>query len=131
MTNTHFTQLVAKYHLSTYHNVTQTLLYSGQTALGTLGIALAGLAALSLLVFIARRFGKPEMFAALMLLAPIVLYLAAIYSGQILLIGPATLPINISDHLFQARLGAELVAPTAIFITALVGNLPVRQIFSR
>ena len=131
VTNTHFAQLVAQYHLSTYHNATQTLLYSAQTALGTLGIALAALAALSLLVFIARRFGKPEMFAALMLLAPTVLYLAAIYSGQILLIGPATLPINISDHLFQARLGAVLVAPTAIFITALVGSLPVRHMFSR
>lgn len=131
VTNTHFAQLVVKYHLSTYHNVSQTLLYSGQTALGTLGIALAALATLSLLIFFVRRFGKPEMFAALLLLAPIVLYLVAIYSGQILLIGPATLPINITDHLFQARLGAELVAPTAIFITALVGSLPLRHMFRR
>ncbi len=129
VTDTHFAQLVVKYHLSTYHNVTQTLLYAGQTALGVLGIALAALATLSLLFFFARRFGKPEMFAALMLLAPIVLYLAAIYSGQILLIGPATLPINITDRLFQVRLGASLVAPAAIFITALAGSLPVQHMF--
>jgi cellulose synthase/poly-beta-1,6-N-acetylglucosamine synthase-like glycosyltransferase len=131
VTNTQFAQLVVKYHLSTYHDVTQTLLYAGQTALGVLGMALAALATLALLVFFARRFGKPEMFAALMLLAPIVLYLAALYSGQILLIGPATLPINISDRLFQARLGAALVAPTAIFITALAGSLPLRHLFRK
>ncbi len=105
MTNTQFAQLIVKYHLSTYHNVTQTLLYSSQTALSTLGIALAALAALSLLVFFMRRFGKPEMFAALLLLAPIVLYLAAIYSGQILLLGPATLPINIYRSSLSSTFG--------------------------
>jgi cellulose synthase/poly-beta-1,6-N-acetylglucosamine synthase-like glycosyltransferase len=130
-TPSHFSQLVAQYHLTTYQNATQTLLYSGQTALGTLGIVLAALATLALLVFLARRFGKPEMFAALMLLAPIVLYLAAMYSGQILLVGQATLPINIQNHLFQARLGAGFVAPAAIFIATMVGSLPVREMFRR
>lgn len=131
VTNTRFTLLVAHYHLTTYHNATQTLLYSAQIALDTLGIGLAGLAALSLLVFLARRFAKPDMFAALMLLAPIVLYLAAMYSGQILLIGPATLPVNISNHLFSARLGAVYVAPTAIFITTLIGSLPAHKMFRK
>lgn len=131
VTPSHFSQLVANYHVITYHNAMQTLLYSAQTASGTLGIALAALAALSLLVFLARRFGKTDMLAALMLLAPIALYLAAMYSGQILLIGPATLPINISNHLFQARLGAAYVAPAAIFITTLMGTLPVRKLFRK
>jgi len=131
VTPSHFSQLVAKYHLTTYHNPTQTLLYSAQTALNTLGIALAALAALSLLVFLASRFGKPEMLAALMLLAPMSLYLAAMFSGQILLIGPTTLPIDIQNHLFSARMGAAYVAPAAIFITALVGSLPVLKMFRR
>jgi hypothetical protein len=81
VTHAQFTQLVAQYHLSTYHSAVQTLLFYGQTALDTLGIALAALAALALIVFLTRRFGKPEMFAALMLLAPVLLYLAAMFSG--------------------------------------------------
>jgi hypothetical protein len=129
VTNIRFTQLVAHYHLTTYHNAAQTLLYFAQTALSTLGIVIAALAALSLLIFLARKFGKPDMLAALMLLAPIALYIAAMYSGQILLIGPSTLPINIQNHLFSARLGAAYVAPAAIFITTLVGSLPVRKLF--
>ena len=128
-TPSHFSQLIMKYHVTTYHNATQSLLYSAQTALSTLGIALAALTALSLLVFLATRFGQPDMLAALMFLAPIALYLAAMFSGQILLIGPATLPINISNHLFTARLGAAYVAPAAILITTLVGRLPVRTLF--
>jgi hypothetical protein len=128
VTKTRFTQLIVRDHLTTYHNAAQTLLYTGQTALAALGMALVALATLALLVFLLGRFGKPEMFAALMLLAPIMLYLAAIYGGQILLIGPATLPLNISDHLFQARLGAELVAPAAIFITTLAGGLTSRSV---
>jgi hypothetical protein len=109
----------------------QTLLYSGQTACAALGMALAALAALSLLVFLARSFGKPEMFAALMLLAPVVLYAAALCSGQILLLGPATLPATIQDHLFQARLGAGLVAPCAVFVATLAASLPVRKMSRR
>ena len=66
-----------------------------------------------------------------MLLAPVLLYLAAMFSGQILLIGPATLPINIHDHLFQARLGAGLVAPTAIFVATLAGGLISRNVIRR
>lgn len=131
VTNTRFTQLIAQYHLTTYHNAAQTLLYSARSALNTLGIALAALAAISLLVFLVRRFGKPEMLAVLMLLAPIALYLAAMYSGQILLIGPVTLPINIQNSLFQARLGAFYVAPAAVFIATLVSGLPVRKMFRK
>ncbi len=127
VTPSHFSQLVVKYHVTTYHNATQTLLYSGQTALSTLGIALAALAALSLLVFLARRFGKPDMLAALMLLAPIALYLAAMYSGQILLIGPATLPINISNHLFSSTPGSSICRARRDFHNDLVGSLPVQQ----
>ncbi|HLQ10781.1 MAG TPA: glycosyltransferase, partial [Ktedonobacteraceae bacterium] len=52
VTHTRFTQLVAQYHLSTYHSAEQTLLFYGQTALDTLGIALAALAALALIVFL-------------------------------------------------------------------------------
>lgn len=131
ITNTRFTQLVVTDHLSTYHNLLQTLIFYGQTALDTLGIAPAVLAALSLLVFLVRRFSKPELLATLMLLAPIVFYLAAMYSGQILLFGPSTLPINLQDHLFRARLGAELVAPAAIFIATLIGSLIPRNLFNR
>ena len=130
-TPAHFSQLIAHYHLTTYYNTEETLLYSAQTALNTLGIALAALTALSLLTFLIRRFGKPDMLAVLMLLAPIALYLAAMFSGQILMIGPSTLPVNIENHLFQARLGAAYVAPAAIFITALVSSLPVRKMFGK
>ncbi len=127
VSSTHFAQLIVTHHLSTYHNLAQTLLFYGQTALDTLGIALVAIAGLALIVFLARRANKPEVFAVLMLLAPVALYLAAMYSGQILLIGPATLPINLQDHLFRARLGAELVAPTAILVAALVGSLTSRN----
>src|SRR5579883_1063933 len=116
----------AQSSLLTTHHLWQTLQFYGTTSLETLGPVLSVLVALSLVVFLIRYCFKPEMFAALTLLVPFGLYVAAMYSGHISLILPSTDSIYMQDYLFRARLGAELVAPSAIFLTTLAGKLKLK-----
>ena len=106
--------------LDLHHDVWQPLRFYMVVAFETLGPVLIALMLIAIVVFLLRWAFKPEVFAAPVILAPIVLYIAAMYSSQIMLALP--LPLDTQDLLFKARLGAELVVPAAIFIATLMGG---------
>jgi cellulose synthase/poly-beta-1,6-N-acetylglucosamine synthase-like glycosyltransferase len=108
--------------LSTSSDIWQPLHFFGTVALQTLGPVLCIAALIAMVSFLLYRGFKPQMAAALVLLAPIVLYAAAMYNSQLLLALPFSLPINIPSQQFNTCLGAELVAPATIFIGTLVGD---------
>jgi hypothetical protein len=108
--------------LSTYHDLWRPLHFFAAAALETLGPALFILALLATVSFLLRRCFKPQMLATLAILAPVALYVVAMYNSQLMLALPVSFPMNIQDNLFSVCLGGELVVPAAIFIATLIGD---------
>lgn len=92
----------------------------------TLGTGLFILALFAILFFLLRRWKLSEKIAALTFLAPFVFYVIAIYGNQVPIGNFATFhPLGIipsieRNSLYNARFGAEMVAPLAIFIATFV-----------
>jgi hypothetical protein len=62
------------------------------------------------------------MLASLAFLIPFGFYVVSLYTGQVTLFVPEAVPANAPDHLFNARFGAEMVAPAALFVAVLAGQ---------
>src|SRR5207249_740671 len=108
--------------LYTYHDLWQSVRYYTLNSIDTLGFPLFVLAALGLLVFVFRHRFSPEVFAALAFLTPFGFYVLALYSGQAIILLPEVVPAYATIHLFNVRYGAEMVAPAALFVAALVSH---------
>src|SRR6266852_1607249 len=117
--------------LYTYHDLWQSLRYYTLDSIDTLGSVLFGLAALSLVIFVARRRFSPEVFGALTFLVPFSFYVLSLYTGQAFLLIPDAVPAHTNLYFYNARYGAEMVAPAAIFVAVLVSycRLPALRRF--
>lgn len=116
------TLLASSNTLPTSSDIWQSVRFFATAALQALGPALCIVALVAIASFLLRRRFKPEMLAALALLAPIALSILALYNSQLLLTLPFSTLAAIQDQQFSTCLGAELVVPTAIFIGTLIGD---------
>lgn len=108
--------------LYTYHDLWQAIRYYLIDAIDTLGPILFVLTVIAVLVFVLRRRISPDMLATLAFLAPFAFYISSLYSGQASLFLPQAVPANAPYHLFNARYGAVVVAPAALFLSTLAGR---------
>ena len=114
------TALLQAHKLATYHDLWQSLRYYTLDTLDIMGPILCILAALSILVFVARRRPIAETLAALAFLVPFVFYIVSLYTGQAILFIPEAVSATAPQHLYNARFGAAMVAPAALFIATLI-----------
>ena len=102
----------------TYHNFWQALrTYSVATA-ESIGPVLFALGALAVVLFLSRRRLSSDALAAATILVPFAFYVIAFFLGQDVMFVPHASQGPYS--LFNARYGAEMVAPAAVFIATLV-----------
>jgi hypothetical protein len=115
----------------TYHNVGHSL-WTYIAAVGeSIGPLIFMLGVVGLVVFMIRRRFSPTALAALTIVIPFPFYVFALYAGQDVLFVPhANHPPYY--YLYNARFGAEMAAPAAVFIGTLLVDvlrrLPVAQI---
>ena len=108
-----------------YQNILQSFRYYTLDSMDVVGPILFGLAALAMVIFIIQRRLAPEMIGAIAFLAPFVFYVISLYTGQAIVYVPEAVPANAQQHLFNARFGAEMVVPVALFIAILVSRLRI------
>jgi len=113
--------------LETYHNLFQSVRYYTLLCIDTMGPILFLLAALSLVALVFRRRLVPETFAVLVFLAPFCFYVLALYTGQANLYIPQVVPANAAEKIFNVRFGAEMVAPVALLLAILAGQILAGQ----
>jgi cellulose synthase/poly-beta-1,6-N-acetylglucosamine synthase-like glycosyltransferase len=114
--------------LYTYHDLLQSFRYYTLNIIDILGPILFILAALSVVGFVSRQRKKPETFGALVFLTPFAFYIFSLYSGQIVLFVPEAVPAYAQLHLYNARFGAEMVAPVALFIAIFISRWQLPQL---
>ncbi|HLZ22181.1 MAG TPA: glycosyltransferase family 39 protein [Ktedonobacterales bacterium] len=104
----------------TYHNLWQSLrTYSLATA-ETIGPLLLVLGVFAVILFLIRRRLSGDALAAGTILVPFAFYVAAFFLGQNVMYVPhANHP---PYYIFNARYGAEMVAPAAVFIATLIAS---------
>lgn len=104
-------------YADTYHNLWQSVrTYSLATA-ESIGPALFVLGMVAVVVFMIRRRLSSDALAAATVLVPFAFYVVALFLGQdVMYIPYATHP---PYFLYNARFGAEMAAPAAIFIATL------------
>jgi cellulose synthase/poly-beta-1,6-N-acetylglucosamine synthase-like glycosyltransferase len=105
--------------LFTYHNLQSSILVYLTAIVRTIGPGLFVLGVLSLLILLVKRRISPDVLVALASLAPLAFYVYSLYSGQAALFMPGAVPANSPYHLFNARYGAQVVAPAALFLAFL------------
>ncbi len=115
----------------TYHNAGRSLWTYIVATAEAIGPALLVLGVVAVVAFVVRRRFTPTMLGALTILIPFPFYVLAFYVGQdVMFIPHANHPPYF--YLYNARFGAEMAAPAAVFIgTFLVDvfrRLPVAQI---
>jgi hypothetical protein len=114
-------------YADTYHNLWETLRYYSVAAAESIGPALFALGALAVILFLIRRRLSNEALAATTILIPFAFYCVAFFLGQDVMYVPhATHP---PYFMYNARFGAEMAAPAAVFMATLVE--PARRCLSR
>ena len=107
------------HQLYTYHNLWISIRAYLLASIETIGPILFALAVLALVIFVLRRRLSVETLATLSFLTPFPFYVISLYTGQAPLFVPGSAPAN-SIHLYwNARFGAEAIAPAALFLATL------------
>jgi hypothetical protein len=85
------------------------------------GLILFILAVIAMVIFFLRRRITPDTLAASVFLLPFVFYVFSLYTGQAALFVPGASPAQAlrSLSIYNARYGAQMVAPAALFLTTL------------
>src|SRR2546428_1888731 len=109
--------------LYTYHDLLQSFRYYTQLSIDTLGPIIFVMAALAVVNFASHHRSSAVLFGALAFLTPLVCYIVSLYTGQVVLYVPETVPDNALQHLYNARFGAEMVPPAALFLGYLACRL--------
>jgi hypothetical protein len=105
-----------------YHNLWLSLRTYLFTTAESIGPIILGLTMLAIVVFLLRRRLTGEVIASLTILVPFAFYVVALYLGQDVLYVPhADYPPSLT--FFNARFGAEMAAPAAVFVATLGGSL--------
>jgi hypothetical protein len=106
----------------TYHNLWLSVRTYSLAAAESVGPVLLALAALAVIFFLVRKRLSAEAIAALTIMTPVPFYILAFYSGQnVMYIPHANYPPSLT--FFNARFGAEMAAPTAVFIAILFASV--------
>lgn len=108
--------------LYTYHDLLQSFRYYTLLSIDTLGPILFLMMVVALIAFVSRHRLTPEVLGTLAFLTPFGFYVVSLYSGQAVLFIPEAVPAYAQQHLYNARFGAEMVAPTALFIALLISR---------
>ena len=111
------------HQLFTYHDLWQSLRFYTLDVLQTIGPIPLALAIVAVAYFLLRHRFKPITFAGLVLLVPFAFYVLALYGGQAVIWLPDALPRGSSAYYFNVRYGAQMVAPTALFVAILVARV--------
>lgn len=114
--------------LYTYHNLWQSVRFYAITAIETVGPVLFVLATCAVVLFILRRWRSPDTLGALAFWAPFVFYAASLYTGQAAIYTPGAVPPDATLQFYNVRYGAEIIAPTALFLATLLDRLPLSKI---
>lgn len=102
----------------TYHNLWETLRYYSIAAAESIGPVLFALGTLAVVYFLIRRRLSNDALAATTILIPFAFYSVAFFLGQDVMYVPhATHP---PYFMYNARFGAEMAAPAAVFMATLV-----------
>jgi hypothetical protein len=105
-------------YADTYHNLWETLRYYSVAAAESIGPVLFALGALAVLLFLIRRRFSNEALAASTILIPFAFYCVAFFLGQDVMYVPHA--IHPPYFMYNARFGAEMAAPAAVFMATLV-----------
>lgn len=101
----------------TYHNLWQSLRTYSLASAESIGPALFILGVVAVFVFLYRRRFSAEALAALTILVPFAFYVVAFFTGQDVMYVPhANHP---PYYFYNARFGAEMAAPAAVFMATL------------
>ncbi len=114
--------------LYTQHNLWQSLRFYTITSAQTVGPILLVLAGAALILFIVRRWRSPATLGALVFWAPFVFYVVSLYTGQAAIYTPGAVPPDSSLQFYNVRYGAEVIAPTALFLATLLDRLPLSRL---
>jgi hypothetical protein len=107
---------------SDYHNLWLSLRSYVFATAESIGPAILAIMVLAIAVFLLRRRLTGEVIASLTVLVPFAFYVVALYFGQDVLYVPhADFPPLLTY--FNARFGAEMAAPAAVFVATLAGSL--------
>ena len=120
--------LIRLHVLFTYHNLWQSLRTFALDSMLNVGAIAFVLAAVAVVIFYLRRRITPDMLAASAFLVPFAFYVVSLYTGQAALFVPGASPSfahaagNLTNY--NARYGAQMVAPAAFFLATLVARWP-------
>lgn len=111
-------------YADTYHNLWKSVLTYSVASAESIGPAIFILGVVAVVVFFAAHRFSPEALAALTLLVPFAFYVVAFYTGQdVMYIPHADKP---PYFFYNARFGAEMAAPAAVFIATLTDWVTTR-----
>ncbi len=119
--------LARKDGFSLSHDIWRTLLSYTAASIETLGPILCGLALVALVVFIVRRWQRPEMLGVLAFFTPFAFFVGALYTGHATIFVPGVVPSGPQPQLYDVRYGAEMVAPSAVLLATLVNRLSLTR----
>lgn len=116
---------IARGAAMTYHNLWISI-WTYTIATGeSIGPIIFALGVVAVVAYFATRGFSPESLAVLTLLVPFAFYVVAFFTGQDVMFVPH------ADHapyyLFNARFGAEMATPAAVFFATLIDWLSVRH----
>ncbi len=111
--------------LYAYHNLWQSIRYYTIDSEQTIGLILCVLAVVALVWFVLRYRFTASTFGALVFLVPFAFYIVALYGGQAIIWVPGANPPGASVYLYNVRYGAQMVAPTALFVAILLERLNI------
>jgi Dolichyl-phosphate-mannose-protein mannosyltransferase len=120
--------LIRLHLLFTYHNLWQSLRTFALDSMLNVGAIAFVLATVAVVIFYLRRRITPDMLAASAFLVPFAFYVLSLYTGQAALFVPGASPSlahtarNLTNY--NARYGAQMVAPAAFFLSTLVARWP-------
>ncbi|MEO7000791.1 MAG: hypothetical protein ABI068_03225, partial [Ktedonobacterales bacterium] len=105
------------------HNLPQSILIYTVAAIETLGPLIFGLGVVGALAFVLPRWRNAGALASIVFLTPYAFYVLVLYLGQDSLYVPGAVPPHSTYSLFNARFGAEVIAPAALYIATLTHML--------
>ena len=108
----------------TYQNLWMSIYTYTVASAESIGPVILVLGVVAVIVFVREHRFSPESLATLTLLVPFTFYVVAFYAGQDVMFVPDA--NHAPYYLFNARFGAEMAAPAAVFIATLTDWITTR-----
>jgi hypothetical protein len=120
---------IANGYAPAYHNLWESIRIYSVASAESIGPMIFALGLVAVVAFFAARRFSPETLAALTLLVPFAFYVVAFYTGQDVMYVPHA--DNPPYFFYNARFGAEMAAPAAVFIATLADWIVPRLVAGR